>query len=110
MTVIGDDYVGGLFGRFPHDMILTDDESNITLPYTVIGRYAVGGLVGMHASENNGVNAQGRDKMQILFLIMVLLLRYTENVSVGGILGYSSSEPGRYPSYNKVKLVSISIK
>ena len=97
MTVIGDDCVGGLFGRLPHDMILTD-ESEINSSYTVIGRYAVGGFVGMH--EYNGGNTHGRIDANLVPNDGSSVKVYGK-CFVGGVLGYSSSEQIGIPPTSK---------
>lgn len=107
MVVIGDDCVGGLFGGLPHDMILTD-ESNITAPYTVIGRYAVGGYTGIHLF--NGGNTHGRIDASLAIDGSSKVKVYGK-CFVGGILGYSSSEQIGIPptsktiSFDKVSVI-----
>lgn len=109
MMVIGDDCVGGLFGRLPHDMILSN-ESTISSSYTVIGRYAVGGFVGMH--EFKGGNTQGRIDASLVPSDNSSVKVYGK-CFVGGILGYSSSEQIGIPpttnktgiNFNKVRVV-----
>ena len=106
MTVIGDDCVGGLFGRLPQNMLLSD-ETNITSPYTVIGRYAVGGLVGLHASENKAVYAQGRIDAN---LVPSSTVKVYGKCFVGGMLGYSSSDQiGIPPATKNIDFNNVSV-
>ena len=56
LFVLGEDSVGGLCGNLMYTFRLSDKGSTtIDAPYTVIGRYAVGGIVGRahNASNNN---------------------------------------------------------
>ncbi len=87
MMVLGSDVVGGLYGRLPHDMILTNKKS-IATSYTVIGRYAVGGYVGVH--EFPGGRDHGRINAS-LEPVNNELVRVYGRCFVGGVLGYSSS-------------------
>ncbi len=106
MLVLGSDVVGGLYGRLPHDMILTNKET-ITSSYSVIGRYAVGGYVGIH--EYPGQRAHGRINASVVSSANSLVKVYGR-CYVGGVLGYSSSyeigipESGKSCNINNMRI------
>ncbi len=96
MLVLGQDAVGGLFGGMPRDPEFINNNA-IDSTYTVIGRYAVGGFVGVHYYEKwshgkitSSINIEGNDTINIFGRC------YT-----GGLVGFTSSKELGVPDSNK---------
>ena len=96
MLVLGQDAVGGLFGGMPHDPEFIND-NGIATTYNVIGRYAVGGYVGVHYYEKwtqgritSSINISGNNAINVFGRC------YT-----GGLVGFTSSKSVAVPDSNK---------
>jgi hypothetical protein len=101
MLVLGQDAVGGLFGGMPHDPEFIND-NGIATTYNVIGRYAVGGYVGVHYYEKwtqgritSSINISGNNTINVFGRC------YT-----GGLVGFTSSKSVGVPDSNKTIAVN----
>ncbi len=108
-VVIGLDYVGGVFGRMGIDIILNNEDGSITSPYTVIGRYVVGGYVGAHQYFSGHKPSRVKTSVE---LEENDFIKVYGRCYVGGYLGYVSGKQfvATEPATSSVFINNIKIK
>ncbi len=104
LNVYGLDFVGGVFGDQRIDILLKNEEA-ITDPYTVIGRYAVGGFVGEYDKPTQKTNG----KLDVSIDLDESTINVYGKGYVGGVIGYSASETVEIAAQNTISFNNINV-